>query len=481
MQPTARMLDHRDMTQLFFDSGQAGPGTHALIIGVGGYPHLEGGTGTLIEDPLRYGNLGQLASPPRSALAFRNCLYESAHSAWKAPLATIEVLISPTPGDPEPSRPGSAFRDASIDGIQEAFDRWKDRCDSDPHNVAIFYFCGHGLEGEEQILLASDFGRFPNNHFRGAFTFDFTRKGFLQCLPETQCFFIDACREVAPGVVVGLSRVTAEPLIRPHAYGLRRCKYDLTLQSSAPFERAFAPVGEVSYFTTALTSALKGAAASTDDSGDLVIRTDGVSSCIDELLMTASGRDQATAKGPGFAPTVLYRLDKSPDVALGDRMRSGSQTRAGLAGHVFISYVREDSLQVDRLQQALEAAGAPVWRDTADLWPGEDWRAKIRHAITDDAFVFLACFSRKSLARKKTYQNEELTLAIEQLRLRRPGEPWLIPVRFDQCEIPDLGIGGGRTLTSIQRADLFGDHFENSVIRLIEAVKRILGHQAGTF
>ena len=64
-----------------------------------------------------------------------------------------------------------------------------------------------------------------------------------------------------------------------------------------------------------------------------------------------------------------------------------------VAGHAFISYVREDSPRVDRLQRALEAAGVRVWRDTADLWPGEDWRAKIRQAIVDGALVFIACFS----------------------------------------------------------------------------------------
>ncbi len=144
-------------------------------------------------------------------------------------------------------------------------------------------------------------------------------------------------------------------------------------------------------------------------------------------------------------------------------------------GHVFISYVREDLLYVDRLQQVLETAGMRVWRDTADLWPGEDWRAKIRQAITNDALVFLPCFSRNSLARKVSYQNEELVLAIEQLRLRRPGEPWLIPVRFDDIDIPDFDIGGGRTLTSIQRADLFGDSYDLNAARLIEAMQRILG------
>lgn len=51
---------------------------------------------------------------------------------------------------------------------------------------------------------------------------------------------------------------------------------------------------------------------------------------------------------------------------------------------------------------------------------------------------------------------KELSLAIDQLRLRRPDDPWLIPVRFDDCNIPDLELGVGRTLASIQRADLFG-------------------------
>jgi len=72
-----------------------------------------------------------------------------------------------------------------------------------------------------------------------------------------------------------------------------------------------------------------------------------------------------------------------------------------IGSHAFISYVREDSRQVDRLQAILQAAGIPVWRDTADLWPGEDWRARIRSAINDNALVFLACFSATSLAPKR--------------------------------------------------------------------------------
>jgi hypothetical protein len=164
-----------------------------------------------------------------------------------------------------------------------------------------------------------------------------------------------------------------------------------------------------------------------------------------------------------------------PSVASALRDKLRYVTQRNVAGHVFISYVREDSDRVGQLHGALQAAGIPVWRDTADLWPGEDWRLKIRRAITDNALVFIACFSLAALARGKCYQNEELALAIEQLRLRQPDDPWLIPVRLDECDIPDRDIGSGRTLTSLQRADLFGDRFDDGATRLIAAIRRILG------
>lgn len=110
--------------------------------------------------------------------------------------------------------------------------------------------------------------------------------------------------------------------------------------------------------------------------------------------------------------------------------------------------------------------GRPVaWRRLA---------AKIREAITCDALVFIACFSNRSLARRKSYQNEEFQLAIEQLKLHRPDDPWLIPVRFDNCEVPNLEIGMGRTLASIQRVDLFGPSHDSQAGRLVTAIQRLL-------
>jgi hypothetical protein len=214
----------------------------------------------------------------------------------------------------------------------------------------------------------------------------------------------------------------------------------------------------------------------------------GPRSALDVVTWTHEGRIRLESGGGPAGPDVLP--DRCPPITFAaGRPASpaatilaviGESARAvdgGLAGHAFISYVREDGAAVDLLQGALEAAGVPVWRDTARLWPGEDWRAKIRSAITTDALVFICCFSRASVARNKTYQNEELMLAIEQLRQRSPGRPWLIPVRLDDCEVPDPFVGGGRTLSSIQYCDVFGDSSAAGLRRLTDAVLRILRPQ----
>lgn len=147
-------------------------------------------------------------------------------------------------------------------------------------------------------------------------------------------------------------------------------------------------------------------------------------------------------------------------------------------GHAFICYVREDGEQVARLTELLTNAGIPVWRDTENLWPGEDWRQKIREAITDGAFAFIPVFSSRSVSRGTSGQHEELYLAAEEMRKRPPGAVWMLPVRFDECELPKLDLGGGRYLDAIQRTDLFGDAAERQAERLVEAVRRIFAAPA---
>jgi hypothetical protein len=169
-------------------------------------------------------------------------------------------------------------------------------------------------------------------------------------------------------------------------------------------------------------------------------------------------------------PTKLL----AAELSTADRLATTGIASPFSQGHAFISYVREDADKVEELQRFLQASGIPVWLDTAEISPGADWRNAIRRAISDGALVFLACFSRNSVSRGKSFQHEELVLAVEHMRSRRPDEPWLIPVRFDDCQIPDLDLGGGRTLASIDQVDLFGASREPAGRRLVEEVERLL-------
>ncbi len=60
--------------------------------------------------------------------------------------------------------------------------------------------------------------------------------------------------------------------------------------------------------------------------------------------------------------------------------------------HVFISYVRENQKQVDRLCHDLESHGVNVWLDRNDIKPGVRRKNAIREAIRQGDF-FIACFS----------------------------------------------------------------------------------------
>jgi hypothetical protein len=145
-----------------------------------------------------------------------------------------------------------------------------------------------------------------------------------------------------------------------------------------------------------------------------------------------------------------------------------------MRGHAFISYVREDAERIDRLEEALESAGIPVWRDTSDLAFGSEWRMEIRRAITEDALAFIACFSSTSCARERSVQRGELALAIEEYQQRSSERPWLIPVRLDDCRLPRVDLGGGKTLTSLHWLDLFGNECDRNCDRLIDQIRKLL-------
>ena len=136
---------------------------------------------------------------------------------------------------------------------------------------------------------------------------------------------------------------------------------------------------------------------------------------------------------------------------------------------VFVSYVNENFQMVDMLYQELDSCGIQVWLDRNDIAPGLRWKQEIRRAIQQGAF-FIACFSQEYDERDKTYMNEELTIAIEELRQRRTDSAWFIPVKLNECEIADRDIGGGDTLRDFQHVNLYED-WDNGIRRILKVIQ----------
>lgn len=137
--------------------------------------------------------------------------------------------------------------------------------------------------------------------------------------------------------------------------------------------------------------------------------------------------------------------------------------------HVFISYVRENQDQADRLCQELEHHGVKVWLDRKSIKPGARWKDAIRGAIRHGDF-FIACFSKEYASRQKNFMNEELTLAIEELRKYATDREWFIPVLLSECDVPDRSIGAGETLRDINWVPLY-ENWDAGIHRILSVIK----------
>lgn len=130
---------------------------------------------------------------------------------------------------------------------------------------------------------------------------------------------------------------------------------------------------------------------------------------------------------------------------------------------VFIAYAAEDLPIALRLCDALRGEGCSPWLDREKLLAGQNWPRAIEQAI-EVSDVFVACFSRRSIAKRGMFQ-QELRYALTCARRRPLDDPFLTPVRFEMCEVP-------RTIANhLQYVDLFPD-WGKGVRRLAKAIRK---------
>ena len=134
---------------------------------------------------------------------------------------------------------------------------------------------------------------------------------------------------------------------------------------------------------------------------------------------------------------------------------------------IFLAHASEDKPQVRQLYDQLKELGLSPWLDTVDLIPGQNWREEIPRAIKNAAFC-LACLSKRSID-KRSYVQREFRYALSAYADRPPGSIYLIPVRLDDCEVPDLRIAELElNLRDLHWVDLFA---ENGLKKLIDAIE----------
>ncbi len=236
-------------------------GTHVFIVGVGEYPCLLGGDPKqLLENPM---SLKQLSSPPVSAGALASWFLGRQGPAPaavgfhnpNAPLATVEMVLSPSQAYTRPDGNEVLVEAATHANIIQGFVRWTDRAAHHDQNIAVFYFCGHGVIGANDYLLPSDFGAVnPRMPWGEAIDITDTARAMRRLAGGSLYFFIDACRQPArdalrPGASVpALESVDFNKPVRSFAR--------LILWATGEGQAAFGVASKASRFCAALTEAL---------------------------------------------------------------------------------------------------------------------------------------------------------------------------------------------------------------------------------
>jgi formylglycine-generating enzyme required for sulfatase activity len=134
---------------------------------------------------------------------------------------------------------------------------------------------------------------------------------------------------------------------------------------------------------------------------------------------------------------------------------------------IFLAHATEDKQRVRELYAALKARGYRPWLDEEDLIGGQNWRVAIPEAIKG-CDLFIACLSSTSIA-KQGYVQREFRLALDLLGERPEDQIFLIPLRLDDCRIPNIQIPQyGLNLQNYHRVDYWKEDWMERLEQAID-------------
>ena len=121
---------------------------------------------------------------------------------------------------------------------------------------------------------------------------------------------------------------------------------------------------------------------------------------------------------------------------------------------VFLAHVKENEPIVRFVDQGLTGYGIDVVTDYRHIRGGFNWKRKIRELIKESAY-FVLCLSKEFNDRDHTVLYRELNHAIEEMQDLPYDRTWIIPIRINECQIPNIEIRPREYLSDITYIDLF--------------------------
>jgi hypothetical protein len=299
-----------------------GPGTHALICGIGEYPHLPGGSGppTRFDIPLQ-----QLTSPYRTARAFVEWVRRNA-DRLAAPLATCRVLLS-APADAVGSTPpdDAEIEAPTLRNLLEAAAAWRADAATHRDSMTLFYFGGHGLavSRSEQIALLADFGDGVGPVLGNTISVNSMVEGMApttRWLPEiarTQLYFLDFGQSMTSLLDEFVASTPTDVFDR--ALETNEDRVAVVFYAAARGQPAYGRAQGLTLFGEALLDCLNGAAAEQVGDGGWSVTTTELARVLPQRLqaLTAEfGISQEVTVSGLIGPAVVARAPEAPSVAV---------------------------------------------------------------------------------------------------------------------------------------------------------------------
>jgi Caspase domain len=242
-------------------SQESGPGLHAFLVGISDYPFLPTETESARPGKPTLG-LQKLSSAALSAYSVYQWL-DLHKEKLSVPLRSRRLLVVPSASEKAaiPALGELASR-ADLDAFTKLAVDWRNAANSNPENITLFYFSGHGVQRKfrDHVLLLENFGKggpLLKDALDTATLIDGMAPGpDSQSIARTQFYFLDACR-LDPEEFQDYESMEVTPL-----WDVYRCKCDdrvaAVFHTAEPGRAAYGVPGGPSLFCEALMKCLSG-------------------------------------------------------------------------------------------------------------------------------------------------------------------------------------------------------------------------------